>query len=625
MKRVLLIAVLIVLTASAASAQYNQAPMLEALVASGQLPPIEERLPLEPAVVTPVEEIGQYGGTWRRLHLGPSDGANVARINVDRFLFWSMDGAEVRPFVARDWDINDEGTRITFYLREGMRWSDGHPFTADDILFWWEDIIGNDELAPVKPSWMRIDGELGNVVKIDDYTVEFVFASPYPLIVEWLANAIVYSPKHYMRQFHPNYTELDVLQAQAAAADYENWWQHFNFMNAPVNNPERPVITPWIWKTNISSPVMILERNPYYWKVDTEGNQLPYIDYVHFDFVDNVEVLNLRAVNGEVDMQGRHIQLNNIPVVIAEAAANDYRVIIWPTTGGTEVGLMVNQSYDANPALGDLLRERDFRIALSHALNREEIRDLAFLGFGEGRQFAPAPTSPYYRPEFAQRFTEYDPALAEKMLDELGLTDRDSQGYRRLPDGSRLSLILETTAAFGPYVQVAELVSDYWRSVGIRTEANVQERSLYWTRMQANELMIALWDTGGAEHMFIYPYWTMPYSNISRIGPRIGDWYQSGGTRGMAPPTPELARVIELHDLAKGASEEERIVLGQEVYDLNTNNLWTIGTIGLSPMVQGVNIVKNNFRNVPEGGLENSVVVLSPGNAMPWQFFFKSE
>ncbi|MEZ4865948.1 MAG: ABC transporter substrate-binding protein [Caldilineaceae bacterium] len=617
-------------TADAAVPAGHEAPMLAEMVQTGTLPPLDERLPLEPLVVPVVEEIGQYGGTWRRVFLGPSDSQNIERLQHDRFLEFDTDGFTIVPNVAKAWEVSEDGKSITFFLREGMKWSDGEPFTADDIMFWYEAKILNDELSPSKPSWLRIGGELGTVEKVDDYTVRFSFAQSYPLVLESLAqeghfgSQQIYLPKHYLSQFHPDYAAEDELAQKLADSGFEQWFQLFNQMADPNQNPESPVVAAWVVESAITTQRMVLKRNPYYWKVDPEGNQLPYIDEITLDFVDNIDIANLRAIGGEVDMQARHILINNYPVLIDGAEKGDYRVLLWPSAGGADAGLMFNQTYDVDPEVAGLLTNKDFRIALSYAIDREEINESAFLGLGQARQLVPPSDSPLYPgDEYAYKYTEFDPGQANEILDGLGLDQKNAEGFRLFPSGNEVVINLAAVPAFGPWVDVAELVASYWQDVGIKTAVDVQERSLHYERMSANQLEVAIWDTGGAEHPFTYPYWTMPYADISRIGPLIGIWYQSNGASGVEPDG-DLRRVLELTEQGKGVSEEERIQLGKEIFQLNAENIWTIGTVGLSPMVMGVVVVKNNFRNVPDVAA-NSVVVQTPGSARPEQFFFKQD
>ena len=607
--------------------KYKEAPMLAELVKAGKLPPVEERLPAEPMVIQVEEEIGTYGGVWRRFFIGPSDGANWGRIVRGGFLCWNKENTEVIPQIPTGWEISPDMKTFTFRLRKGLKWSDGAPFTADDVLFWWKDQQLNAEMTAAPASWMTVGGKRGDIEKVDDYTLKFVFELPYPLILEWLTGGgggECYTPKHYMSQFHINYAkDKDALLKAAADANFEKWFQYFGNRNGYSNNPERPTIYAWAPDNSTAADQRYTwTRNPYCYFVDPQGNQLPYIDQIIYDFADNADVLNLKVIAGEADMQERHTNIVNYPVFMQNREKGDYRVLLWPDPSGGDASLMFNQNYVLkDPAVGEWLANRDFRIALSYALDREEILQSAFLGLGEPRQLCPEPASPYYPgDEWPRKYCEYDPKKANEMLDQL-LPKKNAEGFRLRPDGEVLSLIITVISAFGPWPDVGELAVRYWEAVGVKTTLEVVERSLYYNRMRANEMQIGIWNVGGAEHMFIYPYWTSAYSSSSRIGPVNGLWWTSGGKSGVEP-TGKLKEVMELTERGKMVSAAERAELGKQIIKINIEELWTIGTIGLSPMVQGVVVVKNKLRNVPEK-LSNSVVPLSPGNAFPEQFFWK--
>jgi peptide/nickel transport system substrate-binding protein len=600
--------------------------MLADMVQSGSLPEVDERLPTEPRTIQVVEEIGQFGGTWRRAFIGPSDGSNWGRVSRRGLLSWTMDGSEVVPQVAKGWEISDDLTTFTFQMRKDAKWSDGEPFTADDVLFWWEAQVMNDEMSPSKPSWFKIQGELGSIEKVDDYTFVVTFAHAYPLILDWFANRTIYSAAHYMSQYHPEYTDdRDALMAMVAEEGFDEWYQLYGRENNYADNPELPLLCAWTPENSTRADTrFVWQRNPYYFCVDPEGNQLPYLDEVVYEFVDNVDVLNLRAAGGEIDMQGRHVSIDNYPVLMDGREQGDYRVLLWPNSGGADAGLMFNQGYLLNdPAVGEWLANTKFRQALSIALDREELNEAAFLGLGEARQLAPPSYSPFYPgDEHVFKYTEYDPDMANEWLDEIGLDQKNDEGFRLRPDGEVLDITMLAVEAFGPWADVGELAAQYWQAVGVKAQVEVVERSLYYERMRANEMQIGIWNTGGAEHTFTYPYWASAYSNGSRIGPVYGLWWTSGGQSGEEPPEGPLHRVMDLHEEGKGVLAEDRAALGQEIFRINCEELWTIGTIGLSPMVMGVIVCKNDFRNVPEEAA-NNVIINTPGNAFPEQFFWK--
>ncbi len=288
---------------------FQEAPELAERVAAGELPPVEERIGTQPLVIKAVHEIGHYGGIWRRGFTGPGDVFNGwrAATGPDGLLFWDYTGQTVVPNIARDWEISEEGRVITLYLREGMRWSDGTLFTADDFVFWFEDIYSNVELVPRPSTYMTINGKPGILEKVDDYTIRLVFPDPYYLIETVLAGSTsldgharqgrsgmgLFAPAHYMKQFHPTYTSEEDLNAMVEEAGFDNWRSLFLARNDWSLNPDLPVVTPWKVTSPINTPTWELERNPYSIWVDTEGNQLPYIDKVVMTLAENLEVLNL--------------------------------------------------------------------------------------------------------------------------------------------------------------------------------------------------------------------------------------------------------------------------------------------------------------------------------------------
>jgi peptide/nickel transport system substrate-binding protein len=604
--------------APAAPSKYNEAPMLRELVNSGALPPVDERLPLTPQVSPVVEEIGQYGGTWRRVWLGPSDSYGMWRIRHETLLRWSPDSTQVEPNVAESWEVNEDGTEFIIHLREGMRWSDGAPFTADDMMFWYEDVQLNEEITPVKESRMMLGTEFGKLEKIDDYTVKISYTTSYGMFVLQMASEFEpYTPKQYMQQFHTGYANADEVQATATEAGFEQWNQLFTNRSEWDSNPELPVLGAWV-TGDPTGTQWLAERNAYYWKVDEAGNQLPYIDQIVHELLQDRELVTLKVVAGEIDMQTRHLNTNDLPLYMESRESGDYRVLMWPSTNGSTYCLMFNQNYDADPAVAEFLRNVDFRRALSLAINRDEMNETVYLGLGVARQSTLLPESPGFNEEWATAYTEYDPDRAKQMLDELGLTELDGDGFRMLPDGSGpLTIVL----AHPNNIQSdpSELVKAYWDAVGVKTVIDTQERSVHYEKMNANELQVAPW--GNEEMLYplflVYPWWVMPYGTSSRIAPLSGLWYSSGGTQGIEPEG-DLKRVVELYEQAKATpNEEERFEAAMEMMRLNAENLWTVGCIAVrdQPVV-----VKNNFRNVPEKHLFGTVNG-APGNARPWTWF----
>lgn len=606
-------------------ARFNEAPMLADLVKEGKLPPVDKRLPQEPLVVTPVEEIGQYGGIWRRAAVGVNDvGIINSRITYENLVRWSADGKKVIPNVATKWAVSDGGKTFTIYLRKGIKWSDGHPFTADDIIFWYKEVILNKDLTPTFPTWLTVDGKPGKVEKIDDYTVVFKFDAPYGLFMQMLAGpnalAITQHPAHYLKQFHINYVSKEELEKKVKEAGFQLWHQLY-WNKQSWQNPDCPRIWAWVVTTPPPSPTVIATRNPYYWKIDTAGNQLPYIDKIRFDIVENVEVLNMKAMAGEIDMQFRHIVWTNYTLFMENREKGNYRILKWTSAEGSNALLMPNLNHK-DPVLRKLFENIDFRRALSLAINREEINQIAYLGMGKPRQAAVIPQSPYYKEEYEKAYAEYNPTKANQLLDKIGLTKRDKDGFRLRPDGKTLTVTIEYAPLFGPWTDVVTMVKKYWESVGIKTLLKEESRDLFTTRAQAGELDIGIWTMDRCFTPLIEPlYWLpgMPSGTPPNNANEYWRWYRTGGKEGEKPPE-DIVKVYQLYDKAKSTPNElARTNYAHEIMRLNAKNLWVIGIVGNLPQIV---IVKNNFRNVPENAIQDWLQ-LTEGNTFPEQYFFK--
>src|SRR3989475_1873973 len=435
----------------------QDAARLPAQTRAASPPRVEKRPPADPLVVPVVERTGQYGGVWRRAFLGPADSNNYVRVVYDALVRFSPDGAKIEPKIAAGWESSKDFRVWTIKLRQGARWSDGAPFTADDIVFWYQDVLLNKDLVPAIPSWMRnSDGTTATVEKVSPTAVRWSYKQPNTLLLTALANQdggdrtyAVFLPAHHLKKFHPTYTKKEDLDKLVAAAGFKTWTELFAARNAPPENPERPTMAAWAPATRVSDQVFTLKRNPYFVGVDPSGNQLPSLDEVRFTFFADIQALNLAAIAGEFDMQERHIQMTNYPVFKETEKTGKYRVITWPTFGGADAVIMFNQTYKADPELGKLMAAKEFRIALSEAINRDQIKESVFLGLGEPRQGVPSPGHPYYPgDQYATKYTQYKPDEANKLLYQLGFTRRDAEGIRLMPSGKRSLQEISERAVF---------------------------------------------------------------------------------------------------------------------------------------------------------------------------------
>jgi peptide/nickel transport system substrate-binding protein len=608
----------------------REAPALARLVAEGTLPPLAQRIPASPLVVVPHERAGTYGGVLRRGLRGSADHNGILRMVGNQGLVrWNLEFTEVLPNVAERWEVNATSTEFTFYLRKGMRWSDGAPFTADDIVFAIEDCCKNTELYKSPPSLISISGNTGVAAKIDETTVRFSFASPYALFLEQLATPLgqhpTLFPMHYCGQFHPKYNAR--ANDLARAANFGDWPSLFRARFGDVESPTRwsypgkPTLDPWI----IGEPYtggatrVTMERNPYFWQVDSDGKQLPYIDRLTFSIANDVESLMLDAISGRLDLQDRHIDtLQNKPVLSRNAERGNYRLIELVATRAQQCQIYLNITH-RDPRMREMFASKDFRKALSLGINRREIIDLVYLGQSEPFQTGPRPGHPWYHEKLGRQFTEHDPLLANSILDELGYR-RDAAGKRRRPDGQPVLFSIDIiTTLFPDMFDVLELIARHWAAIGVETKTNAIERTLYYTRGDNNDHDAAVWTgPGGLDPMLEPRDYFAQHPQGSRYAIPWAQWYVSAGKQGEEPPETQKMRMKLFDDARATVDLRQRGEIMRQLFDLAAD---AFETIGVCSGVNAFGIVKNNLANVPTR-YPTSWSWANPGPAMPQQFYF---
>jgi peptide/nickel transport system substrate-binding protein len=608
----------------------KEAPALAALVKDGKLPPLAQRLPASPLVVTPFEKVGAYGGTLRRGARGSSDHNGILRMAGNQGLTrWNLGFTEVVPNVAEKWEVNANSTEFTFTLRKGMRWSDGAPFTADDIIFSIEDCAKNTELFKSPPTTLVIAGKTVVATKIDETTVKFNFDSPYALFIEQLATPLGQYPtlyaKHYCSQFLPKYNPA--LPDLAKAANLPDWMTLFRNKCGDIEiparwgNPDKPTLEPWVIREPYTGGAtrVTMERNAYFWQVDSNGSQLPYIDRLSFNVSQDVESLMLDAISGRLDLQDRHIDaLQNKPTLSQNMLKGGYRLVELIATLAQQCQIYVNITHK-DPKMREMFANKEFRQALSLGMNRKEIIDIVYLGQSEPYQTGPRPGHPWHHDKLARQFTEHDPAKANAILDKLGYR-KDAQGMRLRPDGQKVFYAIDVIPTLYPdAVDALELVKRHWAAIGVDVKVNTIERALYYTRGDNNDHDAAVWPgTGGLDPMLDPRDFFAQHTQGTRYAIPWAQWYASGGREGMEPPEGQKKR-MKLYDDARATSDlKQRGDLMRQVFDQAAEDFETIG------ICLGVNtfgIVRNNLRNVPEK-YPSSWAYPNPAPALPQQFFF---
>lgn len=608
----------------------KEAPMLTALVESGDLPKLADRLPTEPLIVQPHKELGRYGGTWRAALIGTTPFWLIRSLGYENLMRWDPEFETIEPNVAKEVSVNDNGTVYTFVLREGTRWSDGKPFTVDDVMFWYDSVIMNAELNPAgPPRWLQAGGEPLVIEKVDELTFTMTFAAPNGLLLQRLATPecppITRCPRHYFEEFHPDFNP-DV-EARAKEEGFADWVELFYAMGGANDTfwsrAEVPTLLPWMVRTAVGDGNrVVVERNPFYFKTDPDGRQLPYIDEVVNDIVQDQEVLIVKVLNGEIDMRTRDVAiLRNKPTLAGGREDGDYDFFDHVPTYMNKALIALNLNHP-DPVKRAIFGNKEFRIGLSHAINRQELIDTVYQRQGEPWQVAPRDGSAFYHEQLATQYLEYDTDLANEFLDRAGFSERNDNGLRLGPDGKPISFHLEAVDELRPEMSdIAELLRDTWADVGIDAQIRAQSRDLYVTREQAGEFDVVVWigDAGGRDAI-LDPRWYFPYGPQSSFARGWGLWYVSNGADGEEPPEP-ARRQMDLYNRLSGTVDEaEQAELMAEILTISAEEFYLIGTVK-DPT--GYGVVKNNFRNVPDSMLD-SWMYPDPGPTNPEQYFFAS-
>ncbi len=609
----------------------GETPFLAELVEEGLLPPVAERVGPQPTVVEGPEGIGKYGGTWYRVASSEGDVGVISwRFAAGHLLRWSPLGYPLKPHLAKDWEVSDDRREYVVYLREGVRWSDGEPFTARDILYWWEHEVEHFEQ---RPPFMTIRGELGDIEKIDRYTVRFTFPHPNGLFPEKLAKYTPWAPEHYLKPFHPEIGDPEKRAAMMRVQDVPSERSAY-FRLKDNRNPEHPRMWPWVPRSYQGTPPYEFVRNPYYWVVDTQGNQLPYVDRMLMD-LRSEDMISVTAAAGDITMQLRHIRYDDYTLYMDQRDRNDYDVYHWFQGSRSVFCVFPNLNrmvYEDRPDTkwkNKYLNKKEFRQALSLAINREEIITADYDGQTEPAQLDPGPESAFHNPRLFKSFTDHDPDRANALLDEIGLDRRDGEGYRMFPDGTRMTLNLHVTdyTGTGP----AQFLTTHWSEVGVRVVLQERARSL-WQRQQSGlEHDLTVWMGESEFYPLVEPRNFVPTVMHSFFAPGYASWYQLGGLYGhpeaderplaLEPPQDHpLRRSMEILDEALGIEDiDEQVRVFNEALEIAADNVWTINISTPPPQLV---IVHRGFRNVPQNAIVGHVFN-TPSNAGIESYFFE--
>ncbi|MHA6730619.1 ABC transporter substrate-binding protein [Devosia sp. A369] len=620
----------VLMLGSAAIAQ-QQSPMLDAAVASGELPPVAERLPTNPLVIDPVESVGVYGGTWRSALRGGLDNAWIGRtVAYDGLVRYDRKWKQIIPNLAESWEVSEDSRVYTFKLREGLKWNNGTPFTSADIAFAVELFsepsygVGGFIKDPKNPVSVEV---------VDQTTFKFVFRDPNGVIMDELASinglTVVSLSKDYCGQFHPKYNPDAV--AQAKAAGFETWelWigNRCSWATETIRfaNPELPFMNAWMIDVPLTGDASrtTFVRNPYYWKVDTAGNQLPYIDRLDMRVSDSLEELTLMALNGEIDFQDRHIAtVANQPLFFDGQETGDYRLGANIPASMNTMTLQFNMNH-VDPARRAVFGNKDFRIGVSHLIDRQEIIDVVFTGQGEPFQAAPRPESPFYDEEMAKQYTELDLEAADAAFQAAGLGPKNADGFYTMPDGSPLVVTIDTIAAFRTeWTDMMELIQLQIEAGGIDIELNNIDRTLYYDKRPLGDYDAQIWQGDGGLDVVQEPRYYMASGDESVWAYRWAQWFNGSRPEIAEEPADWAKQQMDKMKLLRGEGDPaKRDTLMKEILALAKENF---PVIGISLPGNGYYIAKNNMRNIAEPML-HAYLFPTPGPYDPFQWYFAAE
>lgn len=638
---VFLLALLSFQSIAAQDMTYNESPMLAARVEAGELPPVEERLPENPRVIDfEWSEIGTYGGDLRDPFVGDAFWSSqmVFWTFWKGLVSWNESYSDWVPNIAESVDVSEDARTYTFHIREGVKWSDGVPFTADDVLFVIEDILGNEELngGTFPSGWLKPGEEAPVVEKIDDYTFSLTFDVPYGMFLlnmaGWPGWELVTAPKHYLQQFHIDYNPegIDELIAQTEGA--EDWVSLFQAHSAvgPGTDPavisrdtNYPTMFPWVYTQPMGTGTQfIAERNPYYYWVDAEGNQLPYIDRIVGTAYQDDQTMLVDVLAGEYDTMANTTDQQR-PLFFENEATSGLRVYPTKSEGGGTVSVMFNMTH---PDFADIFSQRDFRIGMSHAIDREEIIDIVYFGQGFPRQISPVEDSPLYNEQLSNQFLEYDVEVANEYLDHV-LPERDAEGWRINPaTGEPLSIVMTVqTGDYGlRFTDVAELLKQYFAEVGVDLVVDVVDNAVWTERRNDNSMEATVFTAEGGYGItsITDPRYFVPVHGQSIWGNGWELWYLEPNNPANVEPPQEIKDHIDLYEqVLQAPTTEERFELMRQVLQTAADNFWVIG---ISSPTDSYRPLSARLGNVPETWVNG----WNPGGvaiAFPEQWYFRSE
>jgi peptide/nickel transport system substrate-binding protein len=585
-------------------------PIFVKKVGLGKLPPIADRLPKAPLVVSKIYKgwtEGRYGGSLNMLMSRSKDVRLVVVYGYARLVGFTPD-YQLKADILMKYTV-EEGRRFTLHLRPGHRWSNGQPFTAEDFRYYWEDVANNPKLSPLgPPKRLLVNGKKPLFEVIDETTIRYTWAAANPDFLPALAGArplYIYRPAHYLRPLHKNYADPQKLRKRVKKSGRRNWAALHNKRDDQYrfNNPKLPTLQPWVATTRPPAERFVFRRNPFFHRIDKNGRQLPYIDQAVVNIA-AAQIIPGKTGAGESDLQARYLKFSDYTFLKKGEELNRYKVRLWRSAKGSHLALFPNLNVN-DKTWRKLFRNVNFRRALSLAIDRREINQVVYFGLTHEGNNTVLPQSPLYKADYSKRWAGFDLKKANALLDRLGLTKRNDDGFRLLPDGRPMEIIVETPGEDTEQTDVLELIHDTWRKIGIKLYNRPSQREIFRNRVFAGETLISVWSgyENGLPTADISPQELAPTSQQQLQWPKWGQYFQSGGSVGEAPVIPEAKNLMSMYQDWRNTSDTKtREQIWHDMLAIHADQVFSIGVVAGVP--QPV-ITNKNLRNVPKDAVYN--------------------
>ncbi len=582
----------------------QETPSLAAQVKSGALPPVDKRIPKEPLVIKKFaggDGPGKPGGQLNMLVSGSRDTRLMTVYSYTRLVVYD-DKFKLHPDILESLEVK-EGREFTMRLRPGHKWSDGHPFTSEDFRFYWEDIANNPDLSPSGPPVeLLVDGKPPKVEFPDELTIRYTWEKPNPYFIESQARAaplFLFRPAHYLKTLHGKYTPEEEILNKFKGSRWVNIYRRQDVMYGN-SNVDMPTLNPWKLTTVPPAERFVFTRNPYYHRIDEKGQQLPYIDEVIMT-VAAANLIPAKAGLGEADLQPRYINMRDYTFLQKSAKSSGVNVYLWESGSGSQIALYPNLNA-SDEGWRKLMRDVRFRRALSVAIDRDELNQSVYLGLAKPSNNTVMERTELFKPEYATKWAQYDPKLANKLLDEVGLTKRGPDGIRLLPDGRPATIVVEHASEETEDADAMQLIGENWKKVGIKMVVKPQTRENFRLRNTSGEAIMSAFAGAvtAAPTVNTSPKEFAPTMQGGLQWPKWGMYVESKGTKGEKCDLPSACKLLDdIHTWESSADPAVRRKAWDDILATNADEVFSIGTVNgiRQPIVVGPKV-----RNVPKEG-----------------------